>query len=155
MQKITKNTLVSISLTIKSKSDEIIDQSEEVMYLHGGYGQIFQKLEDALEDKKIGYKFDVLLNPDEAFGIYDESLVVKEKLENLPDDITIGIELDAEDEKNVWIVEEITNDYAILNANHELAGIPIRVLGEVLELEQLSENGVKEILNFEHNHHQH
>ena len=44
--KIKKNTLVSISLITEDEGGNLLDESEEVMYLHGDYGQIFRKLED-------------------------------------------------------------------------------------------------------------
>jgi len=77
---------------------------------------------------------------------------VKESLEDLPDDLALGMEFEDEKEKRVWVVENIEDDHATLNANHELAGVPLRVTGEVLELEQLTDEGAKEILNMEHSH---
>ncbi|MDQ1244226.1 MAG: FKBP-type peptidyl-prolyl cis-trans isomerase SlyD [Campylobacterota bacterium] len=52
-------------IKLEDEEGNIIDESEEFMYLHGGYGQIFQKLEDALEGKKEGYTFCVELTPAE------------------------------------------------------------------------------------------
>ncbi|MEJ2373652.1 MAG: peptidylprolyl isomerase, partial [Sulfurimonas sp.] len=66
MEQITKNTLVSISLKLADQSGNVLDESDEVMYLHGGYDQIFKKLEEDLEGKKIGDNFDLLLTPLEA-----------------------------------------------------------------------------------------
>jgi FKBP-type peptidyl-prolyl cis-trans isomerase SlyD len=152
METIKKNTLVSLSLTLEDEKGNIIDQSDELMYLHGGYGQIFQKLEDELEGKKVGDGFDLFLEPKEAFGEYDESLLLKESLDDMPEDVEVGMELDGEDEGIVWVVENIEDGYAILNANHELAGIPLRAKGSILEMEHLSDEGVEEILNMEHEH---
>lgn len=152
MEKIRKNTLVSISLITKDEAGNLLEENEEIMYLHGAYGQMFQKLEDELEGKKLGESFKLFLTPKEAFGEYDDSLIVKVAREELPEDLILGMEMEAENEDKIWVVEHIEDDYAILNANHELAGIPIRVSGEVLELEQLSDEGVKEILNMEHTH---
>lgn len=152
METITKDTLVSISLKLEDARGELLDDSDEVMYLHGGYSQIFQKLEDELDGKKIGDTFNIFLEPSDAFGEYDESLVTKEKLSDLPDDVEVGMELDGDDEDVVWVVESIEDGYAMLNANHELAGIPLRVSGEILELEHLSYEGVQEILNMQHEH---
>lgn len=152
MEKITKNTLVSISLKLEDEKGNLLDESDEVMYLHGGYQQIFQKLEDELEGKKVGDTFNLLLTPAEAFGEYKESLVAKELLTDLPEDIAVGMELEGEDEETVWVVESIENEYALLNANHELAGVPLRASGEILEMEHLSDEGVQEILNMEHEH---
>ncbi|MBN2816632.1 MAG: peptidylprolyl isomerase [Campylobacterales bacterium] len=152
MQTIQKNTLVSISLKLEDEDGNLLDQSDELMYLHGGYQQIFQKLEDTLEGKTINDTFRVLLNAKDAFGEYQESLHIQEALEDLPEDVAVGMELDGEDEEIVWYVEKIEDGYATLNANHELAGINMWATGEVLELEALSEAAVEEILHMEHEH---
>jgi FKBP-type peptidyl-prolyl cis-trans isomerase SlyD len=150
MQTIQKNTLVSISLITSDEMGNLLDETEEFIYLHGGYGQLFPKLEEELEGKKIGESFELSLSAKEAFGEYDESLVQKESIQDLPEDLSLGMEFETEGEEHVWIVESIEDGYALLNANHELAGIPIRVSGEILELEALSDEGVQEILDMEH-----
>ena len=150
MNTITKNTLVTINLKMESENGDFLDDSEKLMYLHGGYGQIFQKLEDELESKQVGDTFDVLLKPVDAFGEFDASLVVREALSELPQEIEVGMDLDSEDENLVWIVKKIEDGYATLNANHELAGVTLVVSGEILELQQLSDEGAQEVLNMEH-----
>ena len=152
MEKITKNTLVAISLLTRDETGNILEENEEIMYLHGNYGQMFRKLEEELEGKEVGHTFDLLLTSAEAFGEYDESLLMKIERNELPEDLVLGMELGADNDKTVWVVEDIEENFALLNANHELAGIPIRISGEVLELEQLSEEKVQEILNMEHSH---
>jgi FKBP-type peptidyl-prolyl cis-trans isomerase SlyD len=149
MDKIKKNTLVSMLIKLEDEEGNIIDESEELMYLHGGYNQIFKKLEDELEGKKVGDTFHVALTPAEAFGEYDETLVLKELLEDLPEDIHVGAELDSEEEGIVYVVESIDEEYAILNANHELAGIALVVSGKILEIEQLSDEAAEELLKAE------
>ncbi|CAA6810623.1 MAG: FKBP-type peptidyl-prolyl cis-trans isomerase SlyD (EC [uncultured Campylobacterales bacterium] len=152
MQKVSKNTLVSIAIKTQDDIGNTIQESDEIIYLHGGYGQIFQKLEDILDDKKVGDNFVVSLTPKEAFGEYDESLVRKEPLDEVPDDVELGMELD-DDEKNVtWVVQDIQDSYVILNGNHELAGISLKISGEILEIEELSDEGVQKILDMEHEH---
>lgn len=152
MDKIKKNTLVSMSIKLEDEEGNIVEESDELMYLHGGHHQIFQKLEDTLEGKKAGESFHVSLTPAEAFGVYDESLVVKELLEDLPEDISVGVELDGEEEGVVYVVESMDEEYAILNANHELAGIALVASGEILEIEHLSDEAVEELLKAEHHH---
>jgi FKBP-type peptidyl-prolyl cis-trans isomerase SlyD len=152
MDKIKKNTLVSMLIKLEDEEGNIIDESEELMYLHGGYNQIFKKLEDELEGKKTGDTFHVALTPVEAFGEYDETLVVKELLEDLPEDIAVGTELDSEEEGIVYVIESIDKEHAILNANHELAGIALIASGKILEIEQLSDEAAQELLKEEHHH---
>jgi FKBP-type peptidyl-prolyl cis-trans isomerase SlyD len=153
MDKIKKNTLVSLFIKLEDNEGTLFDESEELMYLHGGYGQIFQKLEEELEGKKVGDAFCVALTPQEAFGEYDDTLVLKEMLEDLPEDIAVGMELEGEDESKVYIVESMDETYAILNGNHELAGIPIVVSGKVLDTQQLSETAAQELLDAQEDHH--
>lgn len=152
MDKIKKNTIVSMLIKLEDEEGNIIDESEELMYLHGGYNQIFKKLEDELEGKKAGDTFHVALTPVEAFGEYDETLVVKELLEDLPEDIAVGTELDSEEEGIVYVIESIDKEHAILNANHELAGIALIASGKILEIEQLSDEAAQELLKEEHHH---
>ena len=152
MDKIKKNTLVSMLIKLEDEEGNIIDESEELMYLHGGYNQIFKKIEDELEGQKAGDTFHVVLIPAEAYGEYDESLHVKELLEDLPDGIFVGTELDGEEEGLVYVVESIDEKHAILNANHELAGIPLVASGKILEIEQLSDEAAEELLKGEHQH---
>lgn len=150
MQTIQKNTLVSISLITTDEAGNLLDETEELIYLHGGYGQLFPKLEEELEGKKVGESFALSLSAKEAFGEYDKSLILKESLQDLPEDLNLGMELEMEGEESIWVVESIEDGYATLNANHELAGVPIRVSGEILELEALSDEGVQNILNMKH-----
>ena len=153
MDKIKKNTLVSMLIKLEDEEGNIIDDSEELMYLHGGYGQIFQKLEDEFEGKTAGYSFHVTLTPAEAFGEYNDSLVLKELLEDLPEDIAVGTELDGEEEGIIYVVESMDEEYAILNANHELAGVALVATGKILEIEHLSDEAAEELLEGEEHHH--
>lgn len=153
MDKIKKNTLVSMLIKLEDEEGNIIDESDEFMYLHGGYNQIFQKLEDELDGKTVGYTFHVTLTPAEAYGEYDESLVLKELLKDLPEDIAVGTELDGEEEGIIYVVESIDEKHAILNANHELAGIALVASGKILEIEQLTDKAAKELLEAEEHHH--
>lgn len=152
MLKIKNNSLVSMSIKLEDENKNIVDESDELIYVHGGYNQIFQKLEDELEGKKVGDTFHVALTPAQAFGEYKESLVLKELLEDLPEDICVGMELEGEEEDVVFVVESIDEKHAILNANHELAGIALIASGEILEIEHLLDEAVEEILKAQHRH---
>ena len=153
--KITKNILVNIDYRLTDADNNHLNpEEEELIYLHGGYGHIFQDLEDVLEGKEVGDTFKVTLAPSQAFGEYKEELVVKEPLSELPEDIFIGMELEgAEDEDLIYSVTHIEDDFALLNANHPLAGLTLTFEGTVTELQELNDEEIKEIL--EHEHHDH
>lgn len=153
--KITKNILVNIDYRLSDEHGNHLNPGEEeLIYLHGGYGHVFSELEDALEGKNVDDSFKVTLTPAQAFGEYKEELVVREALSELPEDIYIGMELDTEDASHiVYVVTNIEDDFALLNANHPLAGLTLTFEGKITELQELSEEEAKELLEHEHHHH--
>jgi len=156
--KITKNILVHLDYCLSdAQNNHLNPDEEELIYLHGGHGHIFQELEDALEGKSAGDTFKVTLKPEQAFGEYKDELVVTENVSDLPEDIFIGMELDASDEgsdeSTIYVVTNIQDDKVLLNANHPLAGLTLTFEGRVMELEELTPEGVQEIL--EHESHEH
>ncbi|DAB36151.1 MAG TPA: peptidylprolyl isomerase, partial [Sulfurospirillum cavolei] len=75
---IQKNRVVTLSYQLFDASDrQPLDTGDEpLVYLHGGYGDLFEKVEHALENKEIGDEVTLVLSAKESFGEYDENLVV-------------------------------------------------------------------------------
>ena len=70
--KISMNTVVTMSYEIRDVDNNLLESSKEpVTYLHGGYDQIFPKVEEAMHNKNKGDKIEIVLEPAEAFGEYD------------------------------------------------------------------------------------
>jgi FKBP-type peptidyl-prolyl cis-trans isomerase SlyD len=151
---IKKNALVSLSLMLSDENGNAIEENDEdIIYLHGGYGQIFKKLKDELEGKNIGDKFSVALSASEAFGEFREDLVLRDLLSDMPQDVEVGMELeglvDGVLEGVVFQVVEMDDTYALLDGNHPYAGVPMIATGEVLEIEYLSDEAIEKILQHE------
>jgi FKBP-type peptidyl-prolyl cis-trans isomerase SlyD len=158
--KIEKNVLVHIDYTLKNPEGILLNpEEEELIYLHGGYGHVFKDFESALEGKSVGEAFCVTLSPEQAFGLYDESLLIKESISELPEDLYIGMELDGpsdnEDESLIYTVTHLEDDYALLNGNHPLAGVTLVFEGTITELEALNEEQVQELLEHDAHEHEH
>jgi len=158
--KITKNILVNIQYRLTDEENNHLNPNDdELIYLHGGYGHIFEDLEKALESKEVGDNFKVTLLPQRAFGLYREDLAVKESIDELPEDIFIGMELDGMDEVSnetlIYTVTDIEDDFAILNANHPFAGRTVTFEGTVMELQSLSDEEAAALLAYEEEHHSH
>ncbi|HQR73871.1 MAG TPA: FKBP-type peptidyl-prolyl cis-trans isomerase [Sulfurovum sp.] len=150
---IQKNALVSLELVLQDEQGRVIEENnEEIIYLHGGYGHLFAKLEEALEGKRVGDTFSVSLSPSEAFGEFNEALVFRELLSDLPSDISVGMELDSDEDDIIYHVLEIDETHALIDGNHTYAGVPLVAEGVVLEIEYASDEVIEEILK-EHHHH--
>ncbi|MDP1785140.1 MAG: FKBP-type peptidyl-prolyl cis-trans isomerase [Sulfuricurvum sp.] len=154
---VTKNCIVTVDYHINDSEGKLLhEETEPLMYLHGDYGQLFKAVEDALEGKKIGETFTVALSANEAFGAYDSELVVTENISELPEDLTIGMEIDGYmeddcDDVIIYTVKEIKGKKATLDGNHPLAGMDLVFEGTVLDIHEADEKTIKEVL--ENNHH--
>ena len=131
------NTVVSITFQLYDAQNVLLEETPEpIAYLHGGHSGIFPKVEQALNAKKAGDKISVTLEPEDAFGDYDPQLIRLEALDKLPPDVVVGGFLVAEDNdgERVWRVTSIAEGKAVLDGNHELAGLRLRLDATVVEV---------------------
>ena len=125
--KISANTVVTLDYEVKDPQHEMVDPGERpLVYLHGNSG-IFPKLEAALDGKTVGDSVQVQLEPEDAFGEYDDELVTSELLQNLPEGVLVGMQLEGTGEHGTHImsVTEIEDGRAVLDGNHPLAGVTL------------------------------
>lgn len=132
MNKITRNSVVTLAYTAIDADGNVIDEGREPLrYLHGGYNTIFLPIEAALHGKACGDSVTVKLQPADAFGEYDPELVNIVPIEELPQPLTIGMQIEGntadghEEERFFVTVTDIADGKAVLDANHPLAGIAL------------------------------
>ena len=109
----------------------------ELSYVHGGYGQLFDKLEQALEGKQPGESLQVQLEPEEAFGEYDTDLLRVEPASRYGEGLAIGMEVEEDD--RLYRVTDVAGGSVVLDANHPLAGIALRFSVAVLDVRSATE----------------
>lgn len=124
---IVKNTVVTLNYTVRDPDGNIIDDGEQpLVYLHGGYDGIFPVLEELLQGKKEGEQFEVKLQPEDAFGEYDEGLVLIEDAGLFPENIEVGMSFervtDDGEEELIYRITEIADGKVVVDGNHPLAG---------------------------------
>ena len=127
---IAKNTVVTLNYTVTDPEGNMIDDGQHpLVYLHGGYDGIFPKLEEALHGKKVGDKLELKLQPDDAFGEYDEELVLVEDAKLFPDNIEVGMSFervsDDGEEDLVYRITDIAEGKVVVDGNHPLAGVAL------------------------------
>ena len=139
------NTVVTITFKLFDAQNQLLEESKEpIAYLHGGHSGLFPKVEEALNHKQPGESVSLTLDPEDAFGEYDTSLMRLEPIDSLPKDITVGGYLIAEQDGNevVWRVTGIADGKAVLDGNHELAGQRLRFDCTVLEVRPATEDEI-------------
>jgi FKBP-type peptidyl-prolyl cis-trans isomerase SlyD len=124
---ISMNSVVSITYELHGSDGKLLESSDKsVSYLHGGYDGIFPKVEEALHGKKVGDSIDITLEPDDAFGEYDEQLVQIEPASAFPTDkLEVGMQFEGEDAGGdvvLYTVTEIADGKVVVDGNHPWAG---------------------------------
>lgn len=151
---ISKNSVVTLEYTITDTTNNLLDSgADPLIYLHGGYNDVFAKIEKELDGKSVGDTITVQLTPKESFGEYDESLVTIEERGEFDDQIFVGeqfVEIiededDAiEDQKISYTIKEITKDNVTLDGNHPLAGIDVIFKAKVLDVRKATAKEIKD-----------
>lgn len=127
---IVKNTVVTLDYKVKDPDGNVVDDgAQPLVYLHGGYDAIFPLLEEKLHGLKVGEKLSVKLQPDDAFGEYDESLVLIEDRDCFPDTVEVGMSFervgDDGEEDMIFRVTDIADEKVVVDGNHPLAGVAL------------------------------
>lgn len=156
--KIEKNTAVTIRYRITDASGKLLEDGKEpTAYLHGGYGNTFPKVEEALEGQEAGYQTTLELQPADAFGERDESLVRTIPKTQFPPGVKVGGYLEGRSDDghtHQFRVVKIKGPEVLLDGNHPLAGQALRLSLIVLEVRTASaEEIVHGHVHGAHGHH--
>jgi FKBP-type peptidyl-prolyl cis-trans isomerase SlyD len=144
--KITKDSAVTVQYKVANAQGKVLEESKEPMaYLHGGYGTLFPKVEEVLEGQEVGFKAQVELSADDAFGPRDEALLQSIPKSQFPPGVKVGGQIegqDAQGQVRPFTVLKIKGDQVMLDGNHPLAGQALRFSVQVLEVRAASEEEI-------------
>lgn len=141
---IAMNTVVSMTYELKDSDNNVLEESKQpVAYLHGGYDNIFPKVEEAMHGKNVGDVIHVDLQPADAFGDYDENLVQIEPASAFPiKELKVGMQFEGEDESGeviLYSVTEIADGKVVVDGNHPWAGQRVVFSATVKEVRPANE----------------
>ncbi len=156
--KIEKNTAVTLRYKVTDANRNTLDDGAEPMvYLHGGYGNTFAKIEAALDGQVKGYQTVVELQPQDAFGARDESLLQTIPKREFPPGVKVGGSLqgrDASGASRVFTVVKVKGDQVLLDGNHPMAGKALRFSLTVADVRAASAAEVEHgHVHGQHGHH--
>lgn len=136
--KITQDTVVTLTFKVADPSGKLIEESTEpTAYLHGGYDNTLPRIEAALEGQEKGHQVVLDLQPEDAFGVRDESLVRVIPKSEFPPGVKVGGQLEGRTEggePHVFHVMKIKGPEVHLDGNHPLAGRALRFTIKVLDV---------------------
>ena len=156
--KIEKNTAVTLLFKVSDAQGKPIEESKDPMvYLHGGYGNTLPKIEEALEGQEPGFQTTLALQPEDAFGLRDESLMRTIPRSQFPPGVKVGGQLEgrgSDGREQIFNVSKIKGDIVLLDGNHPLAGKALRFTLKVIDVRAASEEEMAhKHVHGEHGHH--
>lgn len=149
---VTRPCVVSLRWRLEDAQGQLIDELTEPMeFLHGG-DDLFAKVEAALDGQQVGFETSLALQPDEAFGDYNSDLVCFEASNLFPEGVEPGLQIEglpqgAASENMpadvIYTVTEVYPQHVVLDGNHPLAGIGLRMHLTLLDVRAATEAEVE------------
>ena len=135
--KITPQCVVALTWTLRDTLGEVLDELDEPFeFLLGGV-DLLASIEENLHGHHAGDDLVMQLEPEQAFGDYDETRVFLETRSVFPVDTEEGMTFDGTalpagmsaiiPADFIYTVTEIYPEHVVLDGNHPLAGIAIRL----------------------------
>ena len=150
---ITPQCVVALTWTLQDTLGEELDRLEEpVEFLVGGR-DLLAKIEEALQGHEPGDLLDLHLEPEDAFGEYDEKKVYLEPIEVFPGNVEEGMTFEglpkgatSKDAPNdlLYTVTEVYPEHVVVDGNHPLAGIALRLHLKVEGVREATEDEIGE-----------
>src|SRR5689334_9579999 len=128
--------VVSLSWQLSDAHGQPIDELKEPIEFFYGGNDLLPKVEEALSGQEVGYETWLHLEPEHAFGDYDAELVCFEDRKLFPPNVQPGMQFEGLPEGSVtkdmpteaiYTVTEVYDSHVVLDGNHPLAGMALRL----------------------------
>lgn len=150
---ITEQCVVALTWVLKDTlGDELDVLDEPVEFLVGG-DDLLARIEEALQGHGVGAELALHLEPEDAFGDYQDKLLFLEPRQLFPADIEEGMTFDGTalpqgvnpeaPRDALYTVAQIYPEHVVLDGNHPLAGIALRLDLTVRDVREASEEEIE------------
>ncbi len=140
--------VVALTWTLMDTLGETLDVLDEpVEFLVGG-ADLLPKIEEALQGHAAGAKLDLHLEPEDAFGDFNDQLIFLEPRSLFPAEVEEGLTIEGtalpqgcnpDAPRNVlYTIAQLYPDHVVLDGNHPLAGIALRLRIQVATVREAS-----------------
>lgn len=149
---IKQQCVVALTWTLKDTLGEELDVlTEPVEFLVGGE-DLFQTIEQALLGHEAGARLDLQIEPEQGFGEFNDQLVFLESRQLFPEELEEGMTIEGASlpagcnpdapKDALYTVTEIYPEHVVLDANHPLAGIALRLSLRVEAIREATEEEI-------------
>lgn len=134
---ITEQSVVALTWILKDMQGEVLDVLEEPAEFFMGGDDLLPSIAHALLHHHEGDTVQLHLEPEQAFGDYDEQKVLLEPRSLFPAELEEGMAFDGHalpqgchsvsQKDALYIVTDLYPDHVVLDGNHPLAGIGLNL----------------------------
>lgn len=149
---ITAPCVVSLTWRLEDAQGQSVEELNPAMEFFYGGDDLFAKVEEALAGHVTGDEVSVALQPEDAFGDYESALVCFEPREVMPENVVVGMQFEGLPEgastpdmppDRIYTVTEVYPEHVVLDGNHPLAGIGLRIHVTVCDVREATEEEIE------------
>ena len=149
---ITHPCVVSLTWKLQDSQGSLIDELQDPVEFFFGGDDLLAKVEETLIDQQTGFATVLHLEPEHAFGDYDPALVFFEERAVFPEGVEVGMQFDGMPPgattqglpaDAIYTVTEVYPGHVVLDGNHPLAGIALRLDLVVRDVRAATEDEVR------------
>ncbi len=143
--------VVSLTWQLTDAQNQAIDElTEAVEFFYGG-DDLLAKVEEALAGHAIGDELKLQLEPEHAFGDYRPELVCFEDRTLFPEQLEAGMTFEGlpaghatpdMPADTIYVVTEVYPSHVVLDGNHPLAGMALRLTLTVRDVRDASDDEI-------------
>jgi FKBP-type peptidyl-prolyl cis-trans isomerase SlyD len=144
--------VVSLTWLLTDAQNHAIDELKDPVEFFYGGDDLLTPVEEALLGRKAGDEVKVQLEPEHAFGDYKAGLVCFEDRKLFPEQLEPGMTFEGLPKGHatpdmpadmVYVVTEIFPSHVVLDGNHPLAGMALRLTIQVRDVREASDEEVE------------
>lgn len=149
---IDRPCVVTLTWRLQDAQGELIDELVDPLEFFVGGDDLLEQVEDALIGQSTGHEATLHLEPEHAFGDYDPALVFFESRSVVGEAVEPGLQFEGPPPgaqtpglptDRVYTVTEVYPEHVVLDGNHPLAGIALRIALKVLDVREASEEEIE------------
>ena len=145
--------VVTLTWRLEDTLGNLIDELDAPIEFFVGGDDLLEKVEQAITGQEVGFQTQLHLEPEHAFGDYDADLVFFEERSVFPEAIEVGMQFDELPAgcktaglraDAIYTVTEIYPTHVVLDGNHPLAGIALRLDLSVRDVREASAEEIEQ-----------
>ena len=134
---INQQCVVALTWTLKDSLGEVLDVLDDPVEFFIGGKDLFATVEEALQGHETGATLDLNIEPEQGFGDFNDQLIFLEARQLFPAELETGMTFEgaslpegcnpAAPRDVLYVVTDIYPEHVVLDGNHPLAGIALRL----------------------------